>query len=512
MLQKVKLNLTKLGKTEIFQNVFEKLTVNNTLSYSEKSYILAAAILFMRHYEKDKRYKTYADIAYYIILKYSNHYRDYIPLFDFSVNFGFFPIVKSLIEEELYSEDNLIDYLINLRLEEFRNPNEYTETLEQNIQSRNFIEDSTSEKAYLAPTSFGKSSIIINYIENDNNTNSKIAIIVPTKSLLMQTYQMIRNANLGKRIIIHDEMYNDEESFIAVFTQERALRLINRKKIVFDILIIDEAHNLLKGDSGNRQILLSRLIARNLNNNPSQKVIYLSPLVDNISNLRVSSEQQISSHKIHFNIKEPEIYELTFSNLRYQYNRFVNQFYLLESEVPNKYNYILTKSLSKNFIYETSPRKIEAFAKEFSKHLSVIENDDQINNLLQVLKKEVHKDFFGINYLKNGVIYLHGKLPDIIKEYLESKFKEIKSIKWLVANTVILEGINLPIDSLFILSTRKLNGKELINLIGRINRLNNIFNTDELNLDKLLPKVHFINGRNVIIHPFSNIGTYEQFP
>lgn len=496
MLTSVKRKLTSLGKNERFRLVFEKLTVNNTLSYLEKSYILATAILFIRHYEKDNRYKTYADISYYIILKYSNRYKDYLPLYDFSVNFGFFPIVKALLQEELYTEQKLIDYIVDLRLSEFENPNDYTETLEQNLQSEKFLKDISFEKAYLAPTSFGKSSIIIDYIRTGILGNLKIVVVVPTKSLLMQTYQMVRKSNLNRRIIIHDEMYNDERSFIAIFTQERALRLITRKNIIFDCLIIDEAHNLLKKDGGNRQILLSRLIARNLRNNPNQKVVYLSPLIKDISNLKVSESQDIESHKINFNIKEPEIFELTLANQKFQYNRFLNQFYLLESQVPNKYNYILNNALKKNFIYENSPKRIENEAKILSTHLSLIENDLSLNNLLSVLKEEVHKDFFGIKYLKNGIIYLHGKLPDLIKEYLESKFKEIPSIKYLIANSVILEGINLPIDTLFILNTHRLNGKELINLIGRINRLNEIFNSEDLDLNKLLPRVHFINGKN----------------
>jgi len=496
MYSKVKAKLTRLGKTERFKNAFEKLAVNNDLSYDEKSYILATAILFLRHYEKDKRYRTYADIAYYIILKYSFKYQDYEPLYDFSINFGFFPIVQKLLSEELYEEDQLVNLILNYRINEFKNTNDYYETLEQNLQSKRFLEDQSNEKAYLAPTSFGKSSIIIDYIKNNLNNSENVVVVVPTKSLLMQTYRMIRDADIKRRVIIHDEMYNDDVNFVAIFTQERALRLTSRKNVVFDSLIIDEAHNILNKDSGNRQILLTRLIARNLNNNPNQKVIYLSPLINDISNLRISNEQNIVSHQIHFNIKEPEIFELTANLERFQYNRFVNQFYLLETNVPNKYNYILQNSLYKNFIYENSPRNIEKEAKKLSQNLSIIENNQALNSLLEILKLEVHKDFYGIKYLKNGIIYLHGKLPDIIKEYLESKFKEIPAIKFLVANSVILEGINLPIDSLFILNTYRLTGKELINLIGRINRLNDIFNSDNIDLSKLLPKVHLINNKN----------------
>ena len=272
---KVKVKLTRIGKTERFKNTFEKLSVNNDLSYDEKSYILATAILFLRHYEKDKRYRTYADIAYYIILKYSYTYRDYEPLYDFSINFGFFPIVQKLLMEELYEEDQLVNLILSYRINEFRNSSDYYETLEQNLQSKKFLDDQSNEKAYLAPTSFGKSSIIIDYIKNNLNAFENVVVVVPTKSLLMQTYRMIRDADIQRRVIIHDEMYNDDENFVAIFTQERALRLTSRKNVVFDSLIIDEAHNILKKDSGSRQILLTRLIKRNLKNNTNQKVIYL---------------------------------------------------------------------------------------------------------------------------------------------------------------------------------------------------------------------------------------------
>ncbi|MBZ9731678.1 DEAD/DEAH box helicase [Salegentibacter sp. JZCK2] len=254
MLPEEKRKLTAIGKQEDFQEIFEKLTTNRELTFSEKSLILATAIIFLKHYEKDNRFISYADLSYYIFLKYSLKYNDFDPLFDFSANFGFYPIVSTLINQDLYREDSFTDYLVSSRIEEFRNPKDYIETLEQNLKSQKFLEDLANEKSYLAPTSFGKSSIIVDYLRKNLTASSKVGIIVPTKSLLMQTYQMIRAADLRKRIIMHDEMYIDEDSFIAVFTQERALRLINRRNVFFDILIIDEAHNILKHDGQNRQV------------------------------------------------------------------------------------------------------------------------------------------------------------------------------------------------------------------------------------------------------------------
>ena len=127
---------------------------------------------------------------------------------------------------------------------------------------------------------------------------------------------------------MHDEMFDDEEEFIAIFTQERALRLLNRKNCAFDVLFIDEAHNILNNDS--RSILLSRLIAKNKKLNNNQKVIYLSPLIENIQNVRVSAEQKISSHIIEHNLKEPDLFEFKLDGVVRLYNRFLDEFYTLE--------------------------------------------------------------------------------------------------------------------------------------------------------------------------------------
>ncbi|MFL0134819.1 DEAD/DEAH box helicase family protein, partial [Tenacibaculum maritimum] len=114
---------------------------------------------------------------------------------------------------------------------------EYYETIQQKREKSTFLKNTSQEKAFIAPTSFGKSSLIIDYIKLFSN--KKIAIIVPTKSLLSQTYKMVRDAELNYKILIHDEMYDKQKSFIAVFTQERALRLLSKNEgLYFDIIII----------------------------------------------------------------------------------------------------------------------------------------------------------------------------------------------------------------------------------------------------------------------------------
>ncbi|WP_224055477.1 helicase C-terminal domain-containing protein [Vibrio penaeicida] len=116
--------------------------------------------------------------------------------------------------------------------------------------------------------------------------------------------------------------------------------------------------------------------------------------------------------------------------------------------------------------------------------------------LSDVISKNVHKDFYCVEYIKKGLVYLHGKLPDLIKEYLEYKFSKNKDVKYVVANSVILEGVNLPVDNMYIMNTNSLDAKSLTNLIGRVNRLNEVFDDGRKSLDKLQPSVHFVNSED----------------
>jgi len=490
MLKEEKIALTHLGKNKDFKAILEKVTLNQPLNEDEKVFVLSTSLLFLKHYEKNNSYTSYADFAYYLVLKYALLTDDYIPLYDFVLNFGYYPVAQEIIRLELIDTNSFGCAVDQYNLNKFRHRESYIETLEQRLKAKKLLADDTREKSFIAPTSFGKSSIIIDYIRKIDTPKAKVVIVVPTKSLLAQTYKNIKNANLKKKIIIHDEMYNNEDSFIAIFTQERSLRMLGRNDFGFDLLFIDEAHNIL--DSDDRSILLSRLLARNSSRNPNQEVVYLSPLIDDVNNLKLSQKQEISKYQIKFNVKEPELFELTLAGEVMKYNRFIGQEF--DTKVRSKTGeYFINNSGKKNFVYAYSPRAIEGIANLLYDALPDIELTLELEQLKSLLIKEVHKDFYAVEYLKKGVLYIHGKMPELIKEYLESKFKYLPEIKYIVANKVILEGMNLPIDNLFILSTYNIQGKGLINLIGRVNRLNNVFNQTGNELHKLMPKVHFVN-------------------
>ncbi len=492
-----------LIKDKRFKNTFKKLCIEEQLDNNEKEYILTCSLIFFNFFNKDNRSKAYFRVGYYILLKYCNYYGDFKPLYDISLQLGFYPLIDYLIGKrnnkllEIDNSNMLLDvFAYTSYKKNYKSAENYIESYEQKKTRQALIANHSKQSAFIAPTSYGKSSIIHQFILTGKY--SKIIVIVPTKSLLIQTYNDVKRSIDNKKIILHDEMFNNEKEFIGILTQERASRLlVKNPSLIFDIIFIDEAHKLLERDS--RNLLLSRVIQISSTRNNNQKTVFLSPLVEDVSNLitKKSNSNQIFSQKINLDFKSYEI-NLFDKNNSYFYDKFLNTEYLVESDI-SYFQYVIKNSKKKNFIFNSRPIKVEKFALDLEENLVSIEDDSTIKKIINTLSQEVHQSFYINKCLKKGIIYIHAKIPNIIKEYLEFCFKEYQKIKYIIANSVILEGINLPIDTIFITSNgtgklnQKLKEKDLINLVGRVNRLNYVFQSEENNLNSLVSKIHFLN-------------------
>lgn len=480
------INVALLKEDERFSNAIKKLFLNEILDKDELTFLLSCAILFLKKYEKDNREKSCLSFSYFILLKVALVNNYYLPLYDISINMGWYPISRFIFEKDLIDDIDFSNIVSDARIEKYEFDG-IVETYKQKNNRIDLLNSDINEKAYIAPTSFGKSKLIHEFLKRkDYNI---IAIIVPTKSLLTQTYSTVKDLFDERKIIFHDEMYQGEKNFIAIFTQERALRLLSKNKALsFDLLVVDEAHNLMDKDV--RSILLLRLIRRNKFRNHDCNVLYLSPLISNIENIKFSNSQDIFERKIEFNIKDPSIHLYDSDKNYYLYNRYFDEYYKIKN-YSDYLDYIFSHEKNKNFFYLRKPKRVEQLAANICSVLSV-DSDEELLIISESLAKNIHKDFYCVDFVKKGLIYLHGKLPDIIKEYLEYKFKTLSKIKYLVSNSVILEGVNLPIDNLYILNTYSLDSKKLINLMGRVNRLNEVFDKSNNGLHKLNPDIHFV--------------------
>ena len=483
-----KRTMTYIGKIDVLEKAYRKLLLGEILSYEEKSLLLASAICLLKEYNLDKTKKMFFELSYEIIARYSVFTGDYKPLYDFSVNYGFFPIVDYILEHDKDFDQSITDVINKVNIDKYRTE-KFIPTVQQYNAYEGVLCDESSDISFIAPTSFGKSELIVKHIKKVDNASLKAAVIVPTKSLLMQTYKYVKENLNNKKIILHDQMYTGEKSYIAVLTQERALRLLEKHSTYFDYLYIDEAHNLFDKDMRNR--LLARLIRLSRVKNPKCEILYFSPLVEASDNLKVLGTDSISEYRIEHNIKIPT-YFLYQNTKTYIYNRYFNNHYNLFDEYASPYSYICAKSTDKNLLYINAPRRMENVTLKFAKQLPDIDKPE-INQIINSVKKHVHSDFQMIPLIKKGVIYLHGKLPDYVKDYLEYKAATTPEIKYISANSVLLEGINLPISSLFILDAYGLKTNKLVNLSGRVNRLNSIFGT-HANIEKLFPPIHFVSN------------------
>lgn len=74
--------------------------------------------------------------------------------------------------------------------------------------------------------------------------------------------------------------------------------------------------------------------------------------------------------------------------------------------------------------------------------------------------------------IKNGVVYHHGGMPEVIRLYVENIFTKVPELQFIVTNSTLLEGVNIPAEKMFLLTTaignRNLRKSEFKNLIGRI--------------------------------------------
>ena len=323
-------DLQGINKINIFENCMRKLSFSpDELTSEEKDYVLTTAVLLMKKYSLDKRHVSYVELAYFIVLNYSLAFHDYAPLYDFSISFGLYPISYAITKNGWLSFDSIANSLIETRIERnYRNQN-IIKTYEQQRIGENMLTDDSLEKSIVAPTSFGKSHLILSHIQHFFEPDKHYAIIVPSKALLSQTHRDVKSLGLGIRIITHDEMYQERDGgFIGVLTQERAFRLMNKHGVSFDYMYIDEAHQLLENDA--RSILLSRLIKLNKKRNGNCKYFYFSPLISNSSNLVLKESDAIAEKRIRFNLKEPKIFEYQNDGSKRIYNRFVDNFWTMQ--------------------------------------------------------------------------------------------------------------------------------------------------------------------------------------
>ena len=491
--------------------IYNNLVLGKKVEHKQQEQALKLGILLLNSTDPDVE-----KLGYRIILLYSNLYGNYAPLYDVCINKGYIPVAKLIERMSVHTslfEEHFLTSFISSFSEVFEADGKYL-TYQQLDLNETFTSDSATESmAVIAPTSYGKSELIL---ESVGTEAGNVCIVVPTKALLAQTKRRLINSrhyDKQRSLITHPEMYREGESgIIAVLTQERLLRLLQKHSdISFNLIFIDEAHNLLE-DTGRTRLLASVIIILN-KRNLDARFQFLTPFLLKHSNLEVlHTNLTIGVYKVDEYLKSERLYCYDFrgSNQLELYDQFLDEFLETgEREFKDDVSLVLSKSKTKNIIYLNRPPSIEKFARKIANALPII-SSPEIELACKALAGYVHRDYFLIYCLKRGVVYHHGAVTDVVKQYIERLYSTVPELRFIATTSTLLEGVNIPAERLFMLDYKKglgnLSPSQFKNLVGRICRFKEVFNPDSGDINMLEPHVYLItsefSAKNANVHNF----------
>ncbi|GAG19438.1 unnamed protein product, partial [marine sediment metagenome] len=130
-----------------------------------------------------------------------------------------------------------------------------------------------------------------------------------------------------------------------------------------------------------------------------------------------------------------------------------------------------------NVIYVNGAADAEKTAKQLydligDKHGS--SDDKEICDLIELIHKTIHRDYSLGYVLSRGVAFHYGNMPLLIRTEIERLFRNNK-IKYLVCTSTLIEGVNMPCQSIFVRGPTKGRGRPMSpsdfwNLAGRAGR------------------------------------------
>lgn len=481
-----------------FFDLYKTLLTRGELGRAQAETLLAAAVLFLNNDNSDL-----SSLGYRIVVMYANLTGDYIPLYDVAIGRGFMPIVNS-VQSGLAAEDEAAHFFPEY-FSSLLNLFEVEDAIftQQQLDLGNFFaEHNMADVTVTAPTSYGKSELISVFC--NQNRQSNICVLVPTKALLAQTKQRLlrkRVAGDDRQIITHAEMFQGgDRNFLAVLTQERLLRFfIKHPGVNFDFIFVDEAHNLLGEDA--RALLLAKVIILQKKRNPAAHFKYLTPFLVDQKNLQVRySKIESQNYKVKEGLKTERFYvvDCREDEAVQLYDQYFDRFVQCGEETfDDELELIMRRSARKNIIFFNLPKKIEQFMRAFLPRNETVESES-LARICESISDFLHSDYLLVEGLRKGILYHHGSVPDIVKLYVERAYTEVPEIRHIVCSSTLLEGVNIPAEKMFILENKKgprnLSKSEFRNLVGRVCRFSEVFNGEPENLRMLEPEIYLVGS------------------
>ena len=345
--------------------------------------------------------------------------------------------------------------------------------------------------SYSGPTSMGKSFVMQTFIRNQVMADKgyNFAILVPTKALINEATSELTKALKGYflekdyRIVTSAGAValKDFHHFIFIMTPERMAYLLNSyNNMPLDYVFIDEAHKISTKDS--RSAFYYSVVEKLSTRKTKPKFIFAS---SNIPNPEIYLQLIPDSAEVQKNTLSTNYTPVSQMKILVDLNRGEIQYYdsirrcpaYAAKLDPNQNLIKLIKSLgsgSKNLIYCHAEEKVMGYAQKLADIMPPLEDPD-LDALSYEIKDMVYDDYYLAKTIKKGIAYHMEYLPTALRLRVEELFRQEGKIHTIVCTSMLLEGVDLPADNLFV--THYMNGEYELdevsfkNLVGRVGRI-----------------------------------------
>jgi DEAD/DEAH box helicase len=302
-----------------------------------------------------------------------------------------------------------------------------------------------------APTSAGKSYVLLLYLVEKlkGGHNSSIAYVVPTRALINQVTddvleQLTRHGihDVTVTSVPVDLGLDSEARIVYVLTQERLeALLIAYPDIAFDVVVVDEAQLISDGARG---VLLESVIDRISAVSPAAQLVFSGPMINNpsyfgevfgIERFEPSATQDspVTQNLILLNYREnPPRVEVEASSADSGVIAAVPMPFSLRTDA-DKISYISFSfgRSGSTVVYAGGKAEAERIAIKIAQEMPLDQGvRDDLSELIDFVKRHVHRDYSLVGTLEKGVAFHYGHMPSLLRKELEEHLRPDESSSW----------------------------------------------------------------------------------
>lgn len=321
-----------------------------------------------------------------------------------------------------------------------------------------------------APTSTGKSffikKVVVDMLLNGYDT---VAYIVPTNALINEVMEDFREEiqKVQLKCVVtcssEQEKIMDKEKVIFVLTQERLYQLCNNNRIFINVLIVDEAQNIMEGTRG---ILLEYSIKYAQRLWKEMKVIFISPLVNNPSRFIEDFGRKIGVKSEYLYQTEAGVVQniIKLNKVWGGYKVILNN-KVIKSKIGIKKNTGMCGDLANVILGFNNGRNSIVYCNTVQLTMNVCRKlyesgmyprlgKKNLNAFADFVEYIIDEDYCLGEYIRRGIAWHYGDLPAFIRTGIEELAYE-GELKIIASTSTLLQGVNIPAQNIYIYNPKK---------------------------------------------------------